>query len=225
MKRWILISSLVLCSLLLFMAHNREKQAQTAPAINEPPKETKLSPNNSSLEPDSDKNKFLSREYYRIDQSSVCEDENTHDTAEPLNFDFDLKKFAKKMREHDKIIGPASQKHQMPKKLIAAVIRVESNWDTLAVSKNGAKGLMQLNPITQEETEVKNPFNAKENVDGGTEYLGKMCKEFGSIELGLIANNIGPTRLRKILAGKERGKIPPSAKKYAQKVLYLYQNV
>jgi soluble lytic murein transglycosylase-like protein len=205
------------------MAHNRAKQAQTVLAIDEPPKETKLSPNNSSLEPDSDKSKFLKREYYRIDSPNNFR-ENEADTCEQPVFDFDLKKFAKKMREFNHVIGPAAEQHQVPKKLIAAVIRIESNWDTLAESENGAQGLMQLNPVTQEETEVKNPFNAKENVDGGTEYLKKLCNEFGSVRLGLIGFKIGPTKLRKILANKKHGKIPPSAKEYAQKVMFLYQN-
>lgn len=223
MKRWILISSLVLCSLLLFMAHNRAKQAQIVLAIDEPPKETKLSPNNKGLEPDSDNNRFLSREYYRIDSPNNFKDNGT-DTCEQPDFDFDLRKFAKKMREFNHVIGPASEQHQVPKKLIAAVIRIESNFDPLAESKNGAQGLMQLNAVTQEETEVHNPFNAKQNVDGGTEYLKKLCDEFGSVRLGLIGYKIGPTKLRKILADKKNGEIPPSAKIYAQKVLFLYQN-
>jgi len=214
MKNGKLILLLVLCSLLLFMAHNRAKQAQTAPAINEPPKETKLSPNNSSLEPDSDKCRFLKREFYRIDSLKNKDLEDA--CGQPGS---DLERLGDKMRQFNHIIGPASARHDVPEKLIAAVIQVESNWDTKT-----EKGLMQLEPITQKETGVDNPQNPHQNVDGGTQYLKKMCDQFGSVELGLIANNIGPTKLRKILTNKKNGKIPSDAVRYAQKVMYLYQN-
>lgn len=218
MKRLIFLC--LVCSLLLLMAHNSNEKVPIAPAINEPPKETKLDSAAAESKPDYDK-KYLNREFYRIDSHNNNEN-NVLNTGDQPVFDFDLKKFAKKMREFNPVLAPASRQHQMPKKLIGAVIRYESNWDIYAKSEKGAEGLMQLKPETQEETEVKNPYDPKQNINGGTQYLKQMCDMFGSIELGVIAYKIGPTRLKSILAND--GEIPPSAIKYAQKIMYLYQN-
>ncbi len=121
----------------------------------------------------------------------------------------------------EKEIFMASMLHELPVSLIKAVISVESSWDMYARSKTGAEGLMQLNHVTQKEMFVKNPFDPVENISRGTEYLKRMCIMFGSIELGLVAYKIGPTKLRKKIKKNGRS-VPSEARAYVKKVLFLY---
>ena len=195
------------------MAHNSEEKAHAALAINEPRKETKLNPAYAGLKPDSD-NKLLNKEFYRINSLNNI-NSNEPRTCEPQ----DLERLVNKMRQFNHIIGQASRRHDVPKKLIAAIIQVESNWDT-----ESAEGLMQLQQLAQEETGVKNASDVKQNINGGTQYLKQMCVLFGCVELGIVAYNIGPTKLRIILADRRYRKIPPDAIQYAQRVMYLYQS-
>jgi Rod binding domain-containing protein len=96
------------------------------------------------------------------------------------------------------IIKKASEIYEVPEKLITAVIRAESAGNPNAVSKAGAKGLMQLMDRTADSLGVKNSFDPKENILGGTKYLKKLLNQFdGEIEMALAAYNAGPSRVRK----------------------------
>jgi soluble lytic murein transglycosylase-like protein len=80
-------------------------------------------------------------------------------------------------------------------------------------------GLMQLMPRTAEEMQVRSPFEAKENIMGGSRYLRKMLNLFdGDLRLGLAAYNAGPNRIL------ENGIIPkiPETEKYVKKVMQEY---
>jgi soluble lytic murein transglycosylase-like protein len=90
-------------------------------------------------------------------------------------------------------IDAAAAKHNLPKDLIAGVIRAESNFNENAVSTAGAQGLMQLMPETALELGVENPFDIRENIEAGTRYLRKLLDLFdGDIEKALAAYNAGP---------------------------------
>ena len=90
-------------------------------------------------------------------------------------------------------IEAAARKYNLPSKLIRSVIHAESNFRSDAVSPAGAQGLMQLMPATAREMGVTDPFDVRQNIDGGTKYLRQMLDRFGGdLKLALAAYNAGP---------------------------------
>ena len=80
----------------------------------------------------------------------------------------------------------------MSPSLLHAVIAVESGYDSKAVSRKGAQGLMQLMPKTAQRFGVKNPLDPLENVRGGALYLKWLLDFFdGNLKLALAAYNAG----------------------------------
>ncbi|MBU0731135.1 MAG: lytic transglycosylase domain-containing protein [Proteobacteria bacterium] len=121
---------------------------------------------------------------------------------------------------YESYIRGAARMYEVDPLLIKAVIKAESNFNRLAISKKGAKGLMQLMPDTAKDMNVANVFDPESNILGGTQYLRKMLTLFqGNITLALAAYNAGPERV------KEHGRVPsfPETKQYIQTVLHNYQ--
>lgn len=117
----------------------------------------------------------------------------------------------------DDIIKAASQTYRIPEPLIRAVIKQESNFDQSAVSNKGAMGLMQLMPGTAEFLGVEDPFNAEENIYGGTRYLRELINSYeGNLNKALAAYNAGPNRV-----GEDIPDIPET-KDFIQSVLNYY---
>jgi hypothetical protein len=106
---------------------------------------------------------------------------------------------------YSKEILEAAKIHRVDPALIAAVIRAESNFDPSAVSRKGARGLMQLMPATAKRLGVSRAFDPRENIRGGTAYLAELADRFGetAVELILAAYNAGER------AVEEYGGIPP----------------
>ena len=90
-------------------------------------------------------------------------------------------------------IKSAARRYNLPEKLIASVIQAESNFQVDAVSPAGAQGLMQLMPATAKELGVDDPFDVRQNINGGAGYLRQMLDRFGGdVKLALAAYNAGP---------------------------------
>jgi transglycosylase-like protein with SLT domain len=123
--------------------------------------------------------------------------------------------------DYDKDIMSVSAKHDVDPYLVKAVIKAESNFDPSAVSHKNAQGIMQLIPETASDYGVDNPFDAKENMDGGVQYLSDLLNYFdGDLKLSLAAYNAG-----KGAVIKHGFTIPPypETTEYITKVLGYYK--
>ena len=121
---------------------------------------------------------------------------------------------------YDRLIVAAARRHDVPAALVKAIIRAESNFNAGAVSRTGARGLMQLMPDTARALGVVNVFHPVENVNGGTLYPRAMLKRYGDLSRALAAYNAGPT------AVDHYGGIPPyrETRDYVDKVLAYYRD-
>ncbi len=126
-----------------------------------------------------------------------------------------------KTSRYDRQIWSAGKRYDVDPFLIKAVICAESAFNSAAVSKKGALGLMQLMPATARELQVSDPFNPKQNINAGTRYLRLMLDTFqGNVTLSLAAYNAGPG-----LVSRVRG-IPknPETMRYVANVLAHYKS-
>jgi peptidoglycan DL-endopeptidase CwlO len=98
----------------------------------------------------------------------------------------------------------AADRHGVDASLLAAVASQESGFDSQAVSRTGAQGLMQFMPATAASLGV-NPLDPASAIDGAARYLSSLKNQFGSTELALAAYNAGPGTVRRY------GDVPPFA--------------
>jgi soluble lytic murein transglycosylase-like protein len=123
---------------------------------------------------------------------------------------------ASDLKTIDLCIREAADKYDISPNLIRAVVKAESNFKINAISRAGAQGLMQLMPDTARELGVNDPFDIRQNIDGGTRYLRQMLDLFGGdIRKALSAYNAGPGNVIKY-----GGNVPFSeTKQYVSRVL------
>jgi soluble lytic murein transglycosylase-like protein len=93
----------------------------------------------------------------------------------------------------EEMIREVSARYRVDPALVRAVIQTESNWNSSAVSRKGALGLMQLVPGTAQQLGVSNAFDPKQNLDGGVRYLHTLLERYnGDLDRALAAYNAGP---------------------------------
>lgn len=96
------------------------------------------------------------------------------------------------------MLAEAGEEHNIDADLLASIVKAESNGNARAVSRAGARGLMQLMPKTAAEEGVDNSFQPDENVRGGTTYLDELLVRYhDNIALALAAYNAGPAAVDK----------------------------
>ena len=118
------------------------------------------------------------------------------------------------------IVDQAAKKYGVDPALIAAVMETESKFNPDAVSRAGARGLMQLMPATARGLGVTDASDPLQNVLGGAKLLGQLSEKYkGNLELTLAAYNAGSGAVDK------HGGIPPygETRKYVPLVLAAYE--
>ena len=162
---------------------------------------------------------------YRVDLARVeriVDDEVVVDTVlvepDPFHPDaiFDLSYNAARKplfaSAYDAVIEREAKHWNVDASFVSALIRAESNYEARAVSRKGARGLMQLMPATAKRLSVRKPFDPASNVRGGVQYLRELMDRFGSRpELVLAAYNAGEG------AVESYGGVPP----YRETVAYV----
>lgn len=121
----------------------------------------------------------------------------------------------------DEIFDKAAKKYNVPVELLKAIGKAESDFDTQAVSRCGAQGVMQLMPATAKGLGVTNAFDPEQNIMGGAKYISGLIKKYsGDTSLALAAYNAGSGNVAKYDG------IPPfkETQNYVKKILkYLEQ--
>lgn len=137
---------------------------------------------------------------------------NLHDAWRPLS----PHELAKRRAELDRLISGLALAYDVDAGLVHAIIEVESAYDTNAVSRAGAMGLMQLMPATAERFGVRDPLDPAENIEAGVQYLRLLAAEFNDLEVVLAAYNAGEKAVRRY-----GNRVPPfrETETYIERVL------
>ena len=122
-------------------------------------------------------------------------------------------------RQWEVLIDEAGRLFGLDPRFIAAMIKVESNFDHLAISSAGAQGAMQIMPGTQAQLGLNDPFDVRANIHAGCAFIRELLVQYGSTELALAAYNAGPGAVDKY------GGIPPFAetREYVRRVMAFWE--
>jgi soluble lytic murein transglycosylase-like protein len=127
---------------------------------------------------------------------------------------------AERFHRYDDFIFEASDLYRIPVPLIRAVIKTESDYDPRVVSSMDAKGLMQLMPAVVEDMGVRDVWDPRENILGGTRLLRWLANRYdGDLVLTIAGYHAGPGSL-----AKYGNKVPPyeRTQQYLKMVLARY---
>jgi len=162
--------------------------------------------------------------YMFIDSEGVLHFTNAPTSSQYKLYIKERPKPAVATKKYDGIIQEASNTFGLSFSLLKAMIKVESNFNSRAISKKGALGLMQIMPQNLRAFNIQEPYDPKDNIMGGARYFKSLIERFeGKLPLALAAYNAGPT-----IVDKYR-KIPPikETEDYVKRVMkyfYLYKN-
>jgi soluble lytic murein transglycosylase-like protein len=107
-------------------------------------------------------------------------------------------------KAYEDFIQEAAVVHDVDPRLIRSVMQMESAFNPFAVSRAGALGLMQLMPELATELDVADPFDPRENIMAGTQYLRRLLDQYnGNVTLTLASYNAGATNVARY------GGVPP----------------
>ena len=116
----------------------------------------------------------------------------------------DFSSYLKTTASLEEIFTEAAEKYNVPKNLIKAIAKAESDFNPNATSGAGAQGIMQLMPATARELGVTDSYDPYQNIMGGTKYISEMLAKYdGNVSLALAAYNAGSNNVAKY------GGIPP----------------
>ncbi|MDR1677584.1 MAG: lytic transglycosylase domain-containing protein [Deltaproteobacteria bacterium] len=130
--------------------------------------------------------------------------------------------FDRKSSAYEQMIDKAARKYRISPALVKAVIQTESNFNSRAVSAQGAVGLMQILPSTARSMGISSPLEPYNNITAGVRYLKMLLEEFGNDEyLAVAAYNCGPEAIKRY-----GGKMPPynETKIFVRQVMHYYQS-
>lgn len=142
------------------------------------------------------------------------------ESSTPTNIDRQLESLPASKRWMVELVQTLAEWYSVDPKLILSIIAVESNFETRAKSSKAAMGLMQLIPGTAERFNVKNAYDATQNIRGGMSYLRWLLSYYrGDVTLAVAAYNAGEKAV-----DRYKG-VPPYAetRQYVKRVLELYE--
>jgi hypothetical protein len=161
--------------------------------------------------------------YKYVDQDGVVHLSNVPDARHTLVLKEGWVRFrlGANFEQYNPLIWKAAEKYKVDYALVKAVIKAESNFNPSAVSRKGARGLMQLMPETAGVLGVTDSFQPEDNIHGGVRYLRYLLDLFdGDLKLALAAYNAGENAVLR------HSGVPPykETKTYIQRVLRYLQN-
>lgn len=118
--------------------------------------------------------------------------------------------------DYEPLVQEHASRQRIRPDLVRAVIQVESGFNPRARSPKGAMGLMQLMPATAAEMGVRDPYDPRESIRGGTAYLRQLLDRYGgNEELALAAYNAGAGAVE-----RHGSRIPPyrETREYVRRV-------
>ncbi len=161
---------------------------------------------------------LFSEIYKYVDQDGVVHLSNVPDARHNLVLREGWVRFrlGANFEQYEPLIWKAAEKYRVDYALVKAVIKAESNFNPSAISRKGAKGLMQLMPGTAEVLGVRDSFRPEDNIYGGVRYLRYLLDLFnGDLKLALAAYNAGENTVFR------HNGVPPykETRNYIQRVL------
>jgi hypothetical protein len=132
--------------------------------------------------------------YLEVAADSVVRVETIAEAPEPVKMLGPLTIMTAPTKEEmHEMLAHAGTKHNIDEDLLASVVRAESGGQVRAVSRTGARGLMQLMPGTASAMGVDDAFRPEQNISGGTAYLDSLLTRYhDNVALALAAYNAGP---------------------------------